>query len=79
MACWEKRGCDEEMQATCPHNIPTEPCPAECRYAVCTRPTHVVTTDFNLIFRTDLDRSASIKDVCRFCEFFLSNGPTLQK
>ena len=30
--CWERRGCDEEMMSRCPHNIPGEPCPADCRF-----------------------------------------------
>ena len=32
--CWERRGCDEEMMSRCPHNIPGEPCPADCRFAL---------------------------------------------
>ncbi len=43
--CWEMRGCDEEMQSYCPHNIPGEPCPADCQFAACLRPTHAVATD----------------------------------
>lgn len=73
--CWEQRGCDAEMQSRCPHNTPDEPCPAECHFAACERPTHVITTDFELLFRPDLDREVSVKDICRFCEFFLKNGP----
>lgn len=75
--CWEKRGCDEEMMSRCPHNTPGEPCPADCHFAACDRSTHVVTSNIDLLFRADLDREASVKDVCRFCEFFLSNGPSL--
>ena len=45
--CWERRGCDEEMMSRCPHNIPGEPCPADCRFAACTRSTHEVCQDFN--------------------------------
>ena len=73
--CWEQRGCDAEMQSRCPHNTPGEPCPAECHFAACERPTHVITTDFELLFRPDLDREVSVKDICSFCEFFLKNGP----
>ena len=44
MKCWELRGCyeDAEMNGRCPHNIPGEPCPADCHFAACFRPTHVV-------------------------------------
>ena len=44
--CWERRGCDEEMMSRCPHNIPGEPCPADCRFAACTRSTHEVCQHF---------------------------------
>ena len=47
--CWERRGCDEEMQGRCPHNQPGEPCPSECNFAACVRKTHVVTDDLDLI------------------------------
>ena len=74
-ACWEMRGCDDEMQSRCPHNIPGEPCPADCHFAACHRPTHKVATDFNVLLNPDLDYGASVKQVCRVCEFFLTNGP----
>lgn len=73
--CWEMRGCDDEMRSRCPHNIPGEPCPADCKFAACSRPTHVVATDVNLILNPELDYEASVKEVCRICEFFLTNGP----
>ncbi|MEG0505125.1 MAG: hypothetical protein RR547_10820 [Raoultibacter sp.] len=75
--CWETRGCDEEMQSRCPHNLPGEPCPADCHFAACHRKTHVVATDFTLLLNPELDYEASVKEVCRFCEFFLNNGPAL--
>lgn len=74
-ACWEKRGCDEEMMSRCPHNTPTESCPAECRYAACYLPTHAVAHDINLLLNPELDYDAAVKDNCRYCEFFLTNGP----
>ncbi len=73
--CWEMRGCDEEMQSYCPHNIPGEPCPADCRYAACLRPTHKVATDPAVLLNPELDYEAGIKEVCHFCEFFLTHGP----
>ena len=75
--CWEERGCDEEMQSRCPHNRPEEPCPTECYYAKCDRPTNKVCEDFGLLLRVDLDREKAVKEVCRFCEFFCKNGPVL--
>lgn len=74
-ACWERRGCDEEMMSRCPHNVPGEACPAECHFAACDRPTHVVTSDFALLLNPERDYDASAKEVCRFCEFFLTKGP----
>ena len=51
--CWEMRGCDEEMQSYCPHNIPGEPCPADCQFAACLRPTHAVATDPVVLLNLD--------------------------
>ena len=73
--CWSRRGCDDEMQERCPHNVPGEPCPADCHYAACHRPTHVVCDDFDVLLNPKRDYEAAIKQVCRFCEFFLINGP----
>lgn len=75
--CWEQRGCDEEMQETCPH--PQElhdNCPTKCAFAdSCPRPSHSVTSDAALIFDPEVDREAAIKDTCMYCEFFLKHGP----
>lgn len=73
--CWERRGCDDEMMGRCPHNIGQEPCPADCWNAACYRETHVVATDPMLLLNPELDYEAAIKQVCRFCEFFLTHGP----
>ena len=73
--CWEMRGCDDEMQSRCPHNIPGEPCPADCRYAACTRPTHEVEGDFADLLNPERDSDAAVKEICRFCTFFLTHGP----
>lgn len=75
--CWEMRGCDEEMQSRCPHNIPGEPCPAECHYAACSRPTHKVARDITVMLNPDLNYDAAVKETCRVCEHFLTNGPDL--
>ncbi len=75
--CWELRGCDDEMQSRCPHNTPDERCPADCHFAACQRDTHVVTQNIDLLFREDVDRSVCVKDICQFCEFFLTYGPVL--
>ena len=75
--CWEMRGCDEEMRSRCPHNIPGEPCPAECKYAACSRPAHEPVTDILELLNPDLDYDASAKEVCRTCRNFLTHGPKL--
>lgn len=78
--CWETRGCDEEMQADCPHSaVIGDRCPTKCAFATCDRPDHKLTTDPELIFDPTIDRAASIKEGCQFCEFFLKNGPRLKK
>ena len=75
--CWERRGCDDEMQGRCPHNTPGEPCPADCHYAACQRKTHVVAEDFDLLLNPDRFYDAAVKQVCRFCEHFLRFGPSM--
>ena len=75
--CWSKRGCDDEMQGRCPHNAPGEPCPADCHYAACIRPTHRVCDDFEILLNPSRDYEAAVKQVCRFCEHFLIHGPDL--
>lgn len=78
--CWEERGCDAEMQAECPHSVEfKDNCPTKCVFANCDRPTHTLTIDPELVFSTEVDRSAAIKDGCIFCEFFLTKGPRLPK
>lgn len=74
--CWEERGCDDEMQADCPHPVDfKDNCPTKCAFAVCDRPSYQLTTDPELVFSVEVDRSAAIKDGCFYCEFFLKNGP----
>lgn len=73
--CWEARGCDSEMRSRCPHNTPGEPCPADCHFAACTRPRHVVCGDFALLLNPERDYDAAVKEICRFCEHFLTKGP----
>ena len=75
--CWEMRGCDEEMQGRCPHNIPGEPCPAECHFAACSRPTHKVVTDPLELLNPDINFDAAVKEGCKICSFFLQNGPAI--
>ncbi len=76
--CWEQRGCDEEMQGECPHSVDfKDNCPTKCAFATCDRPTYTLTTDPTLIFDPTVDRDAAIKDGCKFCAFFLTNGPRL--
>ena len=77
--CWETRGCDAEMEATCVHaESAAERCPSRCAFAQCDRPSAGVTSDPALIFSPDVDREAAIKETCLFCGFFLANGPRLK-
>ena len=77
--CWEQRGCDDEMQADCPHAIRfMDNCPNKCAFAVCDRPTFELTIDPELIFSATVDRSAATKDSCYHCAFFLTHGPSLE-
>lgn len=73
--CWELRGCDEEMQSRCPHNIPGEPCPQDCHYAACRRPTHEFADPIDALLNPSIDHSAAVKETCRLCTFFLEHGP----
>lgn len=78
MKCWEMRGCDEEMMSRCPHNVPGEPCPAECHFAACNRPTHKVCQDFTVLLNPERDYDAAVKEICRFCVHFLEHGPKVK-
>ena len=79
--CWELRGCyqDEELNGRCPHKIPGEPCPADCHFAACDRPSHKVATDICMILNPDLKYDAAVKEICRVCENFLTNGPCFEE
>lgn len=77
--CWELRGCDEEMQSRCPHNTPGEPCPPDCNFSACYRPTHEVAQGLAIFDNPDVDRSAPVKEICRVCTFFIKNGPVISK
>lgn len=77
--CWQQRGCDEEMQSTCPHAVEIrDNCPTKCAFATCARPSFAPTSDPELIFDPTVDRGDVIKDGCLFCEFFLKNGPRVE-
>jgi hypothetical protein len=74
--CWEKRGCDAEMMATCPHAVsPEEKCPTKCAFARCYSSRHVDTSDPALVFCVEADRSVAAKEECVFCGYFLVSGP----
>jgi hypothetical protein len=76
--CWERRGCDEEMESRCPHaDDPEERCPARCAYGQCQSPRRATPGDPLLVFEPNVDRTAVIKEQCLYCEFFLTNGPRL--
>lgn len=81
--CWELRGCDGIMGLTapmseeCPHSRSDcyNPCPSECHYTACARPTHKMATDINLILDDTVDRFSAVKQTCYMCEFFLRHAP----
>ena len=63
----------------CPHNTPGEPCPADCHFAACHRETHKVCEDFDVLLNPERDYERAVREVCRFCEFFLVHGPSLSE
>ncbi len=74
--CWETRGCDEEMQAECPHHtVFYDRCPSKCAFAKCDRQTHEMTIEPELVFDPSVRREDAIKEECLYCGFFLRNGP----
>lgn len=74
--CWEQRGCDDEMQQECPHPVQLKDrCPSKCAFAGCHRETYELTIDPELVFSTEVDRNAAIKENCLYCAFFLKHGP----
>ena len=74
--CWERRGCDDDMQSHCAHATEfKDNCPTKCVFANCDRSTHEISMDPEKIFSVTVDRQAAIRDICTLCEFFLTNGP----
>ena len=73
--CWETRGCDDEMASRCPHNIPGERCPGDCKFAVCDRPTHETAWGLDMLENPDVDREVVVKEFCLTCKFFIAHGP----
>ena len=65
------------MENECPHNRSDcyNPCPQECHYTRCERPTYAAATNIDLILDASVDRSAAIKRSCYMCEYFLTHGP----
>lgn len=77
--CWEMRGCDEEWQSRCPHNTQGELCPADCLNTHCTRPIYERVDVLDALSHPEVDRNATVKETCRFCRFFLENGPLISR
>ncbi len=81
--CWEHRGCEGlpgltgNMTDECPHARTDcySPCPADCNFTACQRAWHKVATSVDLVLDPTVDRSSTIKVVCRFCEHFLRFAP----
>ncbi len=77
--CWEERGCDEEMQSGCAHpTVLMDRCPTKCAFANCDTASHELTTDPELLFDPEVDRSTAIREECLLCGFFLRNGPRIE-
>lgn len=75
-ACWKTRECEPDMRKDCMHAVTDyDMCPMRCFFATCDRPTHVLTSDPELVFDPTIDRDQAIKQSCIYCEFFLKNGP----
>lgn len=77
MACWDERGCDEEIQARCPHNLGQDYCPTECKFSQCSRPQRETVYGLAILDNPDVDRSRAVKEVCRSCKFFITHGPRI--
>lgn len=77
--CWEERGCDDEMSSRCPHAVSSTDglCVTSCYYTNCSRPQYKIATSFDLLLDATVDRSATIKEPCTYCEFFLKNAPRI--
>ncbi|MBI5231462.1 MAG: hypothetical protein HY876_04770 [Coriobacteriales bacterium] len=76
--CWEMRGCDEEMQAECPHSaVIGDRCPTKCAFETCSRETYELTNEPAEIWDPTVDRSHAIREGCLFCTFFLTHAPKL--
>ena len=78
LTCWSQRGCDEELWSRCPHAVSSTDglCPAQCNYTQCFRPEHVLATGLDLL-DAQVDRAATVKEACWYCEFFIKHGPRL--
>ena len=76
-ACWEQRGCDDIMSATCPHASggKATKCPLDCLYTYCERPQHEQVFDLDLLLDPTVDRNAAVKEACAMCRHFLTHGP----
>ncbi len=78
--CWETRGCDEEMQADCPHpNELQDRCPTKCAFAKCDRPQHEMTTDPELVFDPSVDRCGDDQGRVHVLCLLLAPGPADQE
>lgn len=77
--CWRIRECEIDMNTMCMHAVTDyDMCPSRCMFAVCDRPTHVLTSDPSLVFSAEIDRDQALKQMCIYCEHFLTRGPKLQ-
>ena len=71
-ACWTIRGCEGDLNNYdhCPHAMLGGRCPVDCQFSYCERPQHKQASALDLLEPT-VDRSATIKEMCLTCEFYL--------
>ncbi|WP_143711827.1 hypothetical protein [Cryptobacterium curtum] len=76
--CWEIRGCEgsQDNYDHCPHAMLEGRCPVDCYFTGCELPQHELADPLDLLDAT-VDRSATIKESCLMCSFFLKHGPRL--
>ncbi|MCL2137524.1 MAG: hypothetical protein FWH40_10210 [Coriobacteriia bacterium] len=76
--CWSLRGCDEELVSRCPHATSSTDglCPAQCVYSRCSSQNHRQLYGLALLDAA-ADRSAAVKELCWYCEYFVKNAPRL--
>lgn len=76
MRCWEERGCHGAMSTDCPHDA-TGVCPRTCIYTICERQWYDRVDAMEMLDAYDVDFSATRKENCHNCRFFLARAPRI--